>query len=277
LAGDIHDTVAQGLSSVVMLVEAADAMLDRDPVAARGHLALAARTARENLDEARAIVGALTPSPLADATLADALRRLSQRFASEHSTAVAVRVGGDDRPLPTSIEVVLLRVAQEALTNARKHAQASTVDLELTYASGGVCLEVTDDGGGFDVAALSPGTVSVRWRARVEQVGGRLIITSGPDRGTTVRAEVSHMITVMIVDDHPIVRAGLIGILSGEEDLRVVGEASSADEAVTAARTLQPDVVLMDLRMPAATGSSPPRRAHGGPSGARRRPDDVRE
>jgi DNA-binding NarL/FixJ family response regulator len=62
------------------------------------------------------------------------------------------------------------------------------------------------------------------------------------------------MITVMIVDDHPIVRAGLIGILSGEEDLRVVGEASSADEAVTAARTLQPDVVLMDLRMPGGDG-----------------------
>jgi len=191
LAGDIHDTVAQGLSSVVMLVEAADAMLDRDPVAARGHLALAARTARENLDEARAIVGALTPSPLADATLADALRRLSQRFASESGTAIAVRVGGDDRPLPTSIEVVLLRVAQEALTNARKHSQASTVDLELTYASGGVCLEVTDDGGGFDVAALSPGYGLGAMRARVEQVGGRLIITSGPNRGTTVRAEVT--------------------------------------------------------------------------------------
>ena len=62
------------------------------------------------------------------------------------------------------------------------------------------------------------------------------------------------MITVMIVDDHPVVRAGLIGILSGEEDLRVVGEASSADEAVTAARTLQPDVVLMDLRMPVGDG-----------------------
>ena len=62
------------------------------------------------------------------------------------------------------------------------------------------------------------------------------------------------MITVMIVDDHPVVRAGLIGILTGEEDLRVVGEASSADEAVTAARALQPDVVLMDLRMPGGDG-----------------------
>jgi DNA-binding NarL/FixJ family response regulator len=62
------------------------------------------------------------------------------------------------------------------------------------------------------------------------------------------------MIGVMIVDDHPIVRAGLIGILAGEDDLRVVGEASSADEAVTAARHLQPDVVLMDLRMPGGDG-----------------------
>jgi signal transduction histidine kinase len=189
LAGDIHDTVAQGLSSVVMLVEAADATLVRDPDTARGHLALAARTARENLDEARAIVAALTPSPLAEATLADALRRLSQRFAGDTGTAATVRVTGDDRPLPTGIEVVLLRVAQEALTNARKHAEASTVDLELAYTSGGVSLEVTDDGGGFDIAALSPGYGLGAMRARVEQVGGRLLITSGPDRGTTVRAE----------------------------------------------------------------------------------------
>ncbi len=83
LAGEIHDTVAQGLSSVVMLVQAADAALTTDPEAARGHLTLAARTARENLDEARALVGALTPAPLADASLVDALRRLTDRFSTE--------------------------------------------------------------------------------------------------------------------------------------------------------------------------------------------------
>jgi signal transduction histidine kinase len=191
LAGEIHDTIAQGLSSVVMLVEAADAMLVRDPDTARNHLALAARTARENLDEARAMVAALTPSPLAGVGLADALRRLSQRFAAEDSPATTVRVGGDGRPLPTGIEVVLLRVAQEALTNVRKHAKASTVELELAYTSGGVSLEVSDDGAGFDAAALSPGYGLDAMRARVEQVGGRLIITSAPDSGTIVRAEVT--------------------------------------------------------------------------------------
>jgi signal transduction histidine kinase len=191
LAGEIHDTIAQGLSSVVMLVEAADAMLVRDPDTARDHLALAARTARENLDEARAMVAALTPSPLAGAGLADALRRLSQRFASENSPTTTVRVSGDDRALPTGLEVVLLRVAQEALTNVRKHAKASTVELELAYSSGGVALEVSDDGAGFDSAALSPGYGLDAMRARVEQVGGRLIITSAPDSGTIVRAEVT--------------------------------------------------------------------------------------
>jgi signal transduction histidine kinase len=86
---------------------------------------------------------------------------------------------------------VLLRVAQEALTNVRKHAKASTVELELAYTSGGVSLEVSDDGAGFDVAALSPGYGLDAMRARVEQVGGRLIITSAPDSGTIVRAEVT--------------------------------------------------------------------------------------
>jgi signal transduction histidine kinase len=166
-------------------------MLVRDPDTARDHLALAARTARENLDEARAMVAALTPSPLAGVGLADALRRLSQRFAAEDSPATTVLVSGEGRPLPTGTEVVLLRVAQEALTNVRKHAKASTVELELAYTSGGVSLEVSDDGAGFDAAALSPGYGLDAMRARVEQVGGRLIITSAPDSGTIVRAEVT--------------------------------------------------------------------------------------
>lgn len=191
LAGDIHDTVAQGLSSVVMLVEAADAALGRDPEAARGHLRLAARTARENLYEARAIVGALTPSPLAEATLADALRRLAERFAHETGVTASMLATGAGRPLPTGTEVVLLRVAQEALNNVRKHAGAGTAGVELRYLPDRVVVEVRDDGVGFDVSALAPGYGLGAMQARVEQIGGRLSITSTPGSGTTLRTEVA--------------------------------------------------------------------------------------
>lgn len=188
LAGDIHDTVAQGLSSVVMLVEAADAALLRDPDAAHAHLVLAARTARENLDEARAIVAALTPSPLADATLADALRRLSDRFNETAGTTATVRTGGAPRALPTGTEVVLLRVAQEALNNVRKHAKATAVAIQLEYGTDHIGLDIVDDGVGFDADALAPGYGLGAMRARVEQIGGELAITTGT--GTAIRTRV---------------------------------------------------------------------------------------
>jgi signal transduction histidine kinase len=190
LAGEIHDTVAQGLSSVVMLVEAADAVLPHDPQQARSHLSLAARTARENLDETRAIVAALTPSHLAQATLPEALGRLAGRFRSETGTGVTITTTGQARPLATGTEVVMVRVVQEALNNVRKHAGASSVTIGLAYDADKVAVEVHDDGVGFDVAGLRSGYGLGGMQARVEQVGGRLGIVSTPGAGTTIRTEV---------------------------------------------------------------------------------------
>jgi signal transduction histidine kinase len=190
LAGEIHDTVAQGLSSVVMLVQAADAELTRNPEEARRHLTMAARTARENLDEARAMVGALTPAALSDASLTDALRRLSDRFTAEHGVGVEFTVTGEARQLPTGAEVVLLRVAQESLTNVRKHARASAVSLRLAFVATSVVLEVADDGCGFVLDALPTGYGLGAMRNRVEQIGGALTVHSAPAGGTTVRTEV---------------------------------------------------------------------------------------
>src|SRR5690606_1969402 len=145
LAGDIHDTVAQGLSSVVMLLEAADAVLDRDPATAREHLRLATRTARENLAETRAIVAALTPAPLNGTPLADALRRLVDRFAGQTGTRATVSTVGENRRLETGVEVVLLRVVQEALHNVGKHARAASVEVELAVLDDAVRVQVRDD------------------------------------------------------------------------------------------------------------------------------------
>jgi signal transduction histidine kinase len=190
LAGDIHDTVAQGLSSVVMLVQAAQGALGTDTDVAQRHLAMAARTARENLDEARAIVGALMPTSLADTSLLEALQRLSDRFRGDAGIDVTVTVAGHSEPLPTSAEVVLLRVAQEALNNVRKHSGAARASLRLVFAPDVVLLEVRDQGSGFDPGTLAPGYGLGAMRTRVEQVGGRLIIRSAPGAGTTVKAEI---------------------------------------------------------------------------------------
>jgi len=181
LARDIHDTIAQGLSSVVMLIQAARA----EPRTADAHLALALSTARDNLDEARALVAALTPPPLAGASLPAALQRVAS------AASASFTVTGTPRPVPTAVEVVLLRALQEALANARKHAGAAAVAVSLSYPGGGVALSVADDGCGFDPSAPTGTGYGLRgMRARVEQVGGSLSVVSAAGAGTTVEVVV---------------------------------------------------------------------------------------
>jgi signal transduction histidine kinase len=186
MAQEIHDTLAQGFTSVVMLAQTARAQIEAGQEAAAGErVAQIERVARENLAEARALVAAFGPAALADATLAEALERLAERFQAE--TGVRVEVTLDDvGATGRDTEVVLLRAAQEALANVRKHAGARRVLLRLVRDDGTVALEVLDDGHG-----LAPGSaegVGLRgMRDRVAAGGGTLDVAGEPGRGTRVR------------------------------------------------------------------------------------------
>ncbi|MFF0376241.1 sensor histidine kinase [Actinoplanes missouriensis] len=177
LAGEIHDTLAQGFTSIITLVQAAD------PQLADERLALAVRTARENLAESRALIAALSPAALASASLPEAVRRQAARFSEEAGVPSTVRVTGEPRDLPTRVEVVLLRAAQEALTNVRRHAGATEVGVVLAYAASSVRLVVRDDGRGFDPAGVRSagggGFGLSNIRARAAQVGGQVAVRSG--------------------------------------------------------------------------------------------------
>jgi signal transduction histidine kinase len=186
LAGEIHDTIAQGLSSVIMLIQAAEADLDRDPARAGRHLALAAGTARDNLDEARALVAALTPAQLDGTPLPGALARLVERFRAETGLRADFAAEGTPRPLPTPVEVVLLRAAQESLANVRRHAAAGAVTVRLSHLPGAAEVETRDDGRGFD-PDICDGYGLRAMRTRVEQAGGTATVESAPGAGTTVR------------------------------------------------------------------------------------------
>jgi len=190
LAGEIHDTLAQGFSSILMLIQAADAQLEHAPDTARGQLALAAQTARENLAEARTLVTGLASAQLQAGTLTDALRRLTERSAAELGIQASFDASGSERPLPAATEVVLLRTGQEALANVRKHAAASQVAVRLCYAGDQVQLKVTDDGLGFDPAAVNDGYGLRGMRVRVAEAGGSVTVESTPGEGTSVLAEV---------------------------------------------------------------------------------------
>jgi signal transduction histidine kinase len=187
LAADIHDTLAQGFTSILMLIQAAQADLDDSHPQAARHLDTAELTARENLAEARALVTGLAPAQLDGGTLPDALRRLSDASGVQTSFDLS----GTVRPLPMATEVMLLRVCQEALSNVRKHARARSAAVRLRYDQDAVRLEVSDDGAGFDPADVSGGFGLRGMRSRVAELGGTLTLDSTPGQGTQVNATVS--------------------------------------------------------------------------------------
>ena len=197
LAHEIHDTLTQGFASIVMNLEAAEGSLERDPASARRHMEEARRTARENLAEARRIVRALQPEALEEAPLPEALTRLVEKWSEGSGATAGLTVTGAPRRLSPEAEVTLLRAAQEALTNIRKHARASRAVLTLSYMEDRLALDVRDDGVGFDPdgmhAVLDKGDASGfglrAMRERAERSGGTLLIESEPGRGTALALE----------------------------------------------------------------------------------------
>ncbi|MFI6100170.1 sensor histidine kinase [Lentzea sp. NPDC051213] len=182
LARDLHDTLAQGATSVLLLLRAARTATD--PVARDQHLALAEQTTAENLAEIRALVAALTPAALNGSSLPAALERLTSRLGRELGLAASMNVTGEHRPLPPDREVMLLRVTQEALANVRKHAHASTVTVSLDY-SDAISLRIADDGRGFGEDAPQ-GYGLDGLRDRVRAAGGVFDIRSAPGEGVHV-------------------------------------------------------------------------------------------
>jgi signal transduction histidine kinase len=191
MAREIHDTLAQGMTSIVMLAQTAAVELQRggtDGAAAR--LAAIEDTARENLAEARALVAAFTPVALSEATLTEVLRRQAERFAAETGVDVQVSLDLPDEEvaaLPQGQQVVLLRAAQEALANVRKHAGATQVLITLGISDGGVWIEIRDDGSGFSPSVSSGGFGLAAMRGRVEESGGSVQVESAPGQGTRVQ------------------------------------------------------------------------------------------
>lgn len=196
LAREIHDTLAQGFTSIVMLLEAAESDLGAARPSARTQLDHARRTARESLAEARGVLWALQPAPLEGASLPEALGRLAEHLQEETGLAATATVTGTPHSLPTRAETALLRTAQEGVANIRKHARAREAVLTLSYLGDSVALDIRDDGQGFDPgsAALRPqggsGLGLQGMRARLADVGGTLTVESAPGEGTTVVAVV---------------------------------------------------------------------------------------
>ncbi|MFJ5875752.1 sensor histidine kinase [Streptomyces sp. NPDC093088] len=191
LAREIHDTLAQGLSSIQLLLRAAERALPPDSPAA-GHIERARRAAQDDLAEARRFVRALAPPDLEHGSLAAALERLCEpgAEAGPYGPRVRFSVSGTPVELPTPYEVALLRIARSALANTVRHASASRAEITLSFMGASVTLDVVDDGVGFEPGAVRPSSEGgfglPAMRSRAESLGGTFTVESAPGQGTAV-------------------------------------------------------------------------------------------
>ena len=188
MARDIHDTLAQGLTGVIVQLEAARGAVARhDLTDTNTRIERARELAKSSLKEARRSVLALRPSSLKAGTLHAALNDLLLRMTEGTPLRAEFRVTGEERAIPMDWEENLLRIAQEALTNTIKYAQAATFRAILGYRPDEIRLELTDDGRGFDTEAEHEGFGLIGMKERVDRMAGRWEIHSTRPGGTSIR------------------------------------------------------------------------------------------
>ena len=191
MARDIHDTLAQGFTGVIVQLEAAEDAGQRGLAAeADEHLHRARDMARESLREARRSVHALRPEALEENDLCEALDALFTKMTAGTALRSEFSFQGDPCRLPGPWEEDLLHIGQEALTNVLRHAGATNFEARITFEREHTRLDFRDDGRGFDPARKRDGFGLVGMRQRVERMGGTLEIRSGPGEGSTISVTV---------------------------------------------------------------------------------------
>jgi nitrate/nitrite-specific signal transduction histidine kinase len=196
MAREIHDTLAQGFSGIILQLEAAEQALSSDEQALQRHLNQARNLARKSLAEARRSVWNLRPQALEQRPLADAIKQEVDRFCQSTGVKVQLNIIGDRRDLPPEVEAGVLRIFQESMTNVRKHAKAAEVEVNLTFNESATELSVRDNGVGFKQQLSGDGEKSpkkrdtfglISMRERARGLGGTFEVQSQRGEGTLVK------------------------------------------------------------------------------------------
>jgi len=187
VARESHDTLAQGFTGVIAQLEAAKgAISQKKKVRASDHIDRASELAREGLREARRSVHALRPQALEEKPLSEALRDLIDRMTTGTTMQAKLTLDGKPRKLLPDSETNLLRIGQEVLTNALRHAQATQFNAQLIFDSREIRLNLRDSGHGFDPAKSHEGFGLQGMRERAEEMGGQFSIESSEGNGTAI-------------------------------------------------------------------------------------------
>lgn len=192
MAREIHDTLAQGLTGIIVQLEAAEDILPYEPAQAGQHLRRAKQLTRESLSEARRSVMALMPHALEQQALGAAIERIAAELSTPNGPSITYEQIGQPRPLAVTRAHHLLRIGQEALTNALKHANAQTIRVKLCYDETTVSLLIKDDGRGFKQESVTSGFGLMSIKERAALLDATLIIASQPSQGTQITVRVPY-------------------------------------------------------------------------------------
>jgi signal transduction histidine kinase/DNA-binding NarL/FixJ family response regulator len=265
VARELHDTALQALSEISVGAEALEKNFEPESNE-RSRVTLLRQLAAKAHEDVRRSLLSLDPSELEDRSLVDAMTAILAETEARGHIRGRLVVRGDPTSLEPGVQAGVFRIFQEALTNVRRHASASHVVATLEIEDR-LSLTVHDDGDGFEPGeeTIANGFGIRSMRAQAVAMGGHLNVTSSPGTGTEVSLRVPTEFTneaaplpsserrtlrVLIVDDQPVFREGLGAVLESREDLRVVGYAGTADEALAATRISRPDVIVLDLHLP---------------------------
>ncbi|MEA3397064.1 MAG: sensor histidine kinase, partial [Chloroflexota bacterium] len=188
LAREIHDSLGHYLTAITVQLEAAGKLVAMQPERAAQAIATAQGLTRESLSEVRRSVAALRASPLDTASLGKAIGEVAENFRAG-GVATTFTIEGEAYPLPIQTKTALYRVAQEGLTNVRKHANASAVQVTLAYAPEQVTLTISDNGTGRRGEEVA-GFGLLGLRERIALLGGLLEAADYPEGGFRLRVEV---------------------------------------------------------------------------------------
>ncbi len=293
IAGLLHEDLQQTLASARFLLQSLQHDIARDDKSPEPLLHRISELLQDSLSKARHLSYELSPPVLHQAGLLAALEYLARRMKEQHGLEVDIEAEGWKEIEERTIRALLYRTLQELLFNVVKHAAARRAVVRLSHSEGEVEASVSDEGRGFDPAVqraaggMGKGFGLLSIQERVQAMGGGFHLESAPGGGTRVwltvpsrvrqeeatspapavgRKEVpdgahgreagtgAARFRVLFADDHKVIRQGLVAMLRGQSDLQVVGEAANGREAVEMARSLHPNVIVMDVSMPGMDG-----------------------
>lgn len=288
IASLLHDDLQQTLAGIKVHIDMASRRSDGDAFVAE-RLETAVMLIEQAIERSRSLSHELSPPMLRTRGLVPALQMLAGETERMRGLRVAIEPTGEPFELSELAALVAYRAVQELLFNIVKHAGVEEATIRVSATPEGLRLVVRDHGRGFDMDEVFAGDTPsglglVSIRERIEAIGGALEIDSTPGEGSrftvvlppeAMRAEgtlpgrtadreaherARRATTVLLVDDHAVIRQGLAFLLNEEPDLEVVGEADTGATALEMVRELMPDVVVMDLTMPGMSGDEATRR-----------------